>query len=122
MIQISYIKRIIDELKARGFRHRSWRNGILGTAIYIAHNNKTKVVVKSIEIPFSSTKRIADLVDEYFKKLQSLLKGIIASYGNIQIFLPGGGSIPIPEWFVNWCRENGVKIEVCDSDFLPEID
>ena len=120
MIQVNFIKHIIDQLKARGFRHKRWRNGDLGTAVYIQgpHPKHAKVVVKSIEIP---PRTIGSSVDEYFKKLQAILKGLTAAIGPIQLFLPGGGSIPIPEWFKNWCIDNEVEISICNPDRVPEI-
>ena len=123
MIQVNFIKHIIDQLKASGFRHKRWRNGVLGTAVYIQgpHPKHAKVVVKSIEIPPRTVKQIGSSVDEYFKKLQAILKGIIAAIGPIQLFLPGGGSIPVPEWFENWCKDNQISIEICSTDHLPII-
>jgi hypothetical protein len=33
-----------------------------------------------------------------------------------KIVFRGGGTIPIPDWFKDWCRENGIDIEILDPD------
>jgi hypothetical protein len=92
MIHINYAKHLIDELKKQGYRHKSWRRGACGSTVLVGRPiQRVKVVIKSIEVPPPSKQPLSTSVDDYFKKLQSLIAGIINSLGTADIFLPGGG-------------------------------
>lgn len=122
MIQVNYTKNVIEELNQRGYKHKKWRHGALGSAVYIGTpHQKPKVVIKTIEVPPPSIQPLHASVDDYFRRLQSLLVGIISALGPVDLFLPGGGSIPVPSWFQDWCRDNQVHIEICEGDRLPRI-
>ena len=94
-----------------GYNKRPWRQGKLGVKVY-EKNNKAIVLIPTIEIqpPFICSQSKA--VDDYFTELKKLLTGLNNKFKLTDIFLPGGGTIPIPEWFSDWCKQNGIKIHL----------
>ena len=56
-------------------------------------------------------------IDEVFKNLIETIKRFDAK----EIFLPGGGDILIPEFFEDFCRENGISIHIITIELLREF-
>jgi hypothetical protein len=55
-------------------------------------------------------------VDDWFKDLQRDIEKLRKKSISIKkIIFSGGGSIPIPQWFLKWCAEMGILIEVVDA-------
>jgi hypothetical protein len=50
---------------------------------------------------------------ELLNGLEAALRGGIAFS---KIVFRGGGDIPVPDWFRDWCKKNGVEIEICDPE------
>ena len=66
--------------------------------------------------------RIRDNVDDVFEQIK---KGIIESKKKRgcfpgKILLQGGGNLPIPEWFKDWCKENNIVLQILDAESILE--
>ena len=55
-----------------------------------------------------------DLIDDWFKQIRDILTELKNRIGMIDVAFHGGGTIPIPDWFRNWCKQEGIIIFVND--------
>ena len=57
------------------------------------------------------------LIDVWFRQLREILERLNERFGKITLALEGGGDVPVPNWFMDWCADQGIKIEflACDS-------
>jgi len=51
-----------------------------------------------------------DLLDVWFRQLTDILTSLKSSHGEVAIAFEVGGTIPIPDWFRDWCRDNDIQI------------
>jgi len=109
MIQIDTIEILLKRFKNRGWR----QNGgyaIRGNPRVLECNGIRMAVVKPIKIdPF---KILQDEIDNFFRSLIN----IILKNGIKDVFLPGGGTIPIPQFFLDFCNENGINIHIVTNE------
>ncbi len=109
MIQIDVMEVLLKRLKNRGWK----QNGgyaIRGNPRVLERYGKLIAVVKPIKIdPF---KVLQDEIDKFFRSLID----IINKNGIKNVFLPGGGTIPIPKFFLDFCKENGINIHVVTNE------
>jgi hypothetical protein len=101
-------------------KNRGWRqNGgyaILGNPRVLGRKGKQIAVVKPIKIdPY---KILQDEIDNFFR---SLIK-IILKNGIMDVFLPGGGTIPIPQFFLDFCNENGINIHIITNENIDQFE
>ncbi|GAA4074087.1 hypothetical protein GCM10022389_19540 [Flavobacterium cheonanense] len=114
MIQIDLIEILLKRLKSTGW--------IQNGGYAIRENPRVLdrfgiriAVVKPIRIdPF---KILQDEIDKFFTSLISIIK----KNGIKNIFLPGGGPIPIPQFFLDFCRENGINITVVTDENIDSL-
>ena len=90
-------------------KYKNWKqNGgyaIRGNPRVLERSGRHIAVVKPITI---DPKKLQEEVDKFFKSLID----IIRKNGIKDVFIPGGGTIPIPQFFLDFCRENGINIHV----------
>ena len=55
-----------------------------------------------------------DLIDDWFRQIRDILIELKNQLGKINVIFQGGGTIPIPNWFRDWCKRNGIIITVMD--------
>jgi len=55
-----------------------------------------------------------DLLDDWFQQIRDILTELKNQLGKIDVTFQGGGTIPIPKWFRDWCAQNGITITVID--------
>lgn len=118
-LSTSIAKHIEDILKRTDFIRRPWRRGIAGTRVY-ERAKRAVVVVPTIEIVPPCVRPVEQSVDDYFKKLRDVLAGLSKKWNVSDLFLPGGGSIAIPSWFMEWCDANGIRVHVMDPDQMAD--
>jgi len=115
MIQIDTIEILLKRLKNRGWR----QNGgyaIRGNPRVLERNGIRIAVVKPIKIdPF---KILQDEIDNFFRSLIN----IILKNGIKDVFLPGGGTIPIPQFFLDFCNENGINIHIVTNENVDQFE
>jgi hypothetical protein len=114
MIQIDVMEVLLKRLKNRGWR----QNGgyaIRGNPRVLENYGEQIAVVKPIKIdPF---KVLQDEIDKFFRSLIN----IINKNGIKNVFLPGGGTIPIPQFFLDFCKENGINIHVVTNENIDQF-
>ena len=63
--------------------------------------------------------KVATTIDDAFQELLKGLDSLSSTYGFPEkIIFQGGGKMPLPEWFVSWCMENDIKIEILDPQVI----
>jgi hypothetical protein len=115
MIKINVMRTFLNRLKDRG-----WKNIIVkwytdNDNQVLRRGEKNIIVIDSINV--DSSVDIKPQIDEVFKNLIETIKRFDAK----EIFLPGGGDILIPEFFENFCRENGISIHIITIELLREF-
>lgn len=94
----------------KGYTCREW-DSENGKRVYYKKGSDAVIVIPKITVKSSSP---AD-IDTLFKKIQAELQDILNKGFNISdLYLPGGGTIPLPDWFKNWCLKNGIRIHMMD--------
>ena len=110
---------VTDKL-LKGFKNRGWmQNG--GYAIRdnprVLESSGVKIaVIMPIKIDPFRGQQVE--IDKFF---QSLIN-IILKNGIKDVFLPGGGTIPIPQDFLDFCREHGINIHVITIENIYKFD
>lgn len=77
--------------------------------------DEKKIGVEQINV--DPTGDIRAQFDGFFKNLIEL----IMKTDSKDIFLPGGGDIPVPDFFMEFCRNYGVNIHIISIDTLKEF-
>lgn len=55
------------------------------------------------------------LIDDWFRQMQDVLRDLKKRFGGVNVFFKGGGTVPIPDWFRDWCNREGINITVGDG-------
>lgn len=119
LILIDNSEILLKRMKINGWK----QNGgyaIRGNPSVLEKGNDRLIVVKPIRIdPF---KVLKDEIDKFFESLKRII-GKLKSLGkNISgVYLPGGGTIPLPKWFSDFCKENGVEILIYNDENVLKI-
>jgi hypothetical protein len=105
---------LADSLKKQGRKYVFPKNRSLGISIH-ANGKDAVVIVPSIK--FRPSRKI-NTVGDFFK---SLIDEISKHHNRFvsQVFIQGGGSIPIPKDFLDWCQERNIKVTVFTQDDRP---
>jgi hypothetical protein len=108
-IHIDRAKQLVDELSKRGW----WRLGHQTFDSYPYYMCNKYAISITQNIRLNPSKSIDENIDRYFKRAMSR----IAKYGVRKFIVFGGGSgIPIPQYFIDYCKQNGVQIELVSDD------
>ncbi len=115
MIQIDTMEILLNRLQDRGWlQNRGYTQR--GNPRVLERNGTRIAVIKPIKIdPF---KGLATEVDKFFR---SLIK-IIQKNGIKDIYYPSGGTIPLPQFFLDYCRENGINLHGVTLDTLDQVE
>lgn len=57
-----------------------------------------------------------DLLEDWFRQLQDILKALKDRFGSIDVALNAGGTVPVPDWFSDWCQQMGIQIRLIESN------
>ncbi len=109
MIMIDIMEVLLQRLKKSGWK----QNGgyaILGNPRVLDRSLSRIAVVKPIKI--NPYKILQEEIDKFFHSLI----GIVIKNGIKHIFLPGGGDIHIPQFFFDFCRDQGINYNIVNSD------
>jgi len=109
-LQINYIRVLHKILLNNGWPSSGMRYARLGLFI---HNNIALVLPLDID----PRNPIQTQVDTLFQNLITALNKNKVT----DIYFQGGGTIPIPDFFRNFCRENGIKIHIVTDENFTEI-
>lgn len=113
-IAASYLNVVEEDLRRRGYRHRSWRRGALGSRVWMRESGPGVVTLRGIELPAGALD--PGIIDRYFRKLREFLEGLVKKQAISEIVFQGGGSIEVPEWFRDWCTERQIGIHVATAE------
>jgi len=108
---------IVPTIAERGFSGSAMGPGIpyegmTGTLMQMIHHQAKPIYVA----PFFPSLNGADphshssLLDSWFKQIQKILAHLKLRLGGVDIAFFGGGMIPIPAWFQDWCKQEGIQI------------
>jgi len=115
MIQIDVMDELLKRLKNSGWK----QNGgyaIRGNPRVLERSGIRIAVVKPIKVdPF---KILEDEIDKFFRSFIDIL----TKNGIRDLFLPGGGTIPIPQFFLDFCRENGINIHIVTNENMNQFE
>ena len=114
-LSISFWKYLIGKLTHNGYRYRRWNYPIFGARVYEKNGNGV-VVITTIDIPPSNIQPIGHSIDDYFRRLQKVLNDLGKVLHLSDVYFAGGGNIPIPDWFRDWCNCNGIHLHIIDTD------
>ena len=116
MLNPSFRKYFEDILKQAGYNFKpSQYYNLQGIRIFVG-SKRVIVVVSSLEIPPAKVRNITQSIDDFFKRLRDLLVRHNKRSVVTDLVLPGGGCVPIPEWFKDWCKQNGISLHVLDAE------
>ncbi len=115
MIKINVMRTFLNRLRDRGWKNLSVR-GYTDKDIQVLRRGDQSIIgVENVNVDAS-----ADLglqIDELFKNLIELIKRTNTK----EIFLPGGGEIPVPDFFKEYCRANGIEIQFVSIESYRDI-
>lgn len=120
-INVSFTKHIKEVLKSSGFKYIRWNFNKLGTRVYIK-GKRAVVVIPTVEISPPYVAPIQQSIDAYFNDLRNFLIGLSKEHKITDIFFSVGGKIPLPQWFSDWCNQNGINVHILGADDPGNID
>jgi len=115
MIQIDTMEILLNRLQDKGWV-QNWGYTQRGNPRVLEKYGIRIAVIKPIKIdPF---KQLGPEIDKFFR---SLIK-IIEKNRIKDVFYPNGGTIPLPQFFLDYCRENGINIHGVTLDTLDQAE
>ena len=115
MIQTHVINTLLERLRVKGWK----QNGgyaIRGNPRVLGKGGRTIIVVLPVNI--DPQEGVNSQVDDFFRSLMKIADKLTST----DVFLPEGGSIPVPPFFIDFCKGLGIKIHYVDIDSLPKYD
>ena len=104
MIQLHVIPTFLNRLRDRGWKNISVRGFTNQETQVLVKGQRTVLVIEQINIDASVD--ILSQINDYFHQLMSQIK----KHGtNIELFLPGGGDIELPDFFREFCEEEKIR-------------
>ena len=62
----------------------------------------------------------AVLVHSWFKQIQDILRELKDRHGPVDVAFMSGGNVPIPDWFWDWCAQEGITILIIEPPSNPD--
>lgn len=114
MIRINIMRSFINRLRDAGWKNINVRSHTSLDNQVLKRGEKTIVCIEQIQLDGSlDFKPQIEGLFNHFKEL-------IRRSGSHDIFLHGGGEIPIPDFFEEYCRNNGIKIHLISFENIDE--
>jgi hypothetical protein len=115
MIEINVMRTFLNRLRDRGWKNINVR-GYTDKDIQVLRRGDQSIIgVENINVDASVDIRLQ--IDELFNNLIEIIKRTDAK----EIFLPGGGEIPVPYVFKEYCRVNGIEIHFVSMESYRDI-
>jgi len=115
MIKINVMRTFLNRLRDRGWKNISVR-GYTDKDIQVLRRGDQSIIgVENINVDASVDIRLQ--IDELFNSLIEIIKRTDAK----EIFLPGGGEIPVPDFFDEYCRANGIEIQFVSMESFRDL-
>lgn len=106
MIRVNVIKSILNRLKDRGWKSIPFRGYTNPDVVFLKRLNQTIIGVQNINIDASGN--IMPQIEVFFSRLIELIKRTNTKI----ILLPGGGDVPIPDFFTESCEQYNIEIHL----------
>ena len=121
MIYFSIITKISEILKNRGWKWKPIKNrrGLKGIEVLGGPMNQGTILVSGIVLPRFKNESIKEQIENYFENLKKEIQKQQPLKIRSIIF-QGGGVIPIPKDFKDWCKQMGVEIVILDNYNIPD--
>jgi hypothetical protein len=103
MIQLHVMTIFLNRLRDRGWKNISVRGFTNQETQVLVKGQRTVLVIEQINIDASVD--ILSQINDYFYELMNQIK---RNGTNIELFLPGGGDIQLPDFFRQFCEENNI--------------
>lgn len=116
MIRINVMRPFLNRLRDRGWRNIHLRGFTDGDHQILRRGNVNIVAVENIYADPSVD--VGPQMDDLFNRLIETLQRAEAK----EIFLPGGGDVPIPGFFRDFCRERGVRIHILSVESFRDFE
>ena len=114
MLRINIMRSFINRLRDAGWKNINVRSHTSLDNQVLKRGEKNIVCIEQIQLDGS-----LDLKPQ-IEGLFNHFKELIRRSGSHDIFLPGGGEIPIPGFFEEYCRNNGIKIHLISLENIDE--
>jgi hypothetical protein len=110
MIIIDLTQVVLERLRNRGWKENMGYT-LKNNPRVLKKDGKRIAVVGALRLKGSSG--IADQVDTFFVKMEKIL----TKHNDIkEVHIQGGGRIPVPPSFIEFCKANGIKISFFDHE------
>jgi hypothetical protein len=104
LVDVDFTQTLLKNLKKSGWKQVGGYS--LGNPKVLERSGKRIAVARPIRI--DPSKVLRDEIDKFFKSL----KNIVEKNAIKDVFLPGGGTIPLPQFFLDFCKEHNINIHV----------
>jgi hypothetical protein len=117
MIYFSIITKISEILKNRGWKWKPTKNrrGLRGIEVLEGPRKQGTILVPGIVLSQTKNNSIQEQIEKYFEDLKKEIQRQLPLKIRSVIF-QGGGVIPIPKDFRDWCKQMGIEIVVFYHD------
>jgi len=92
------------------------QEGMTGTLMRMIHQKANPIYVAPSfpSLDGADPNSRSSLLDSWFKQIQSILSTLKSRLGAVDIAFAGGGTIRIPDWFRDWCKQQGINIMIIE--------
>ena len=115
----SNIRNVEIDLIARGYVHRHWRRGVMGTRVF-AKDNERVVIVRNTGVDRHPPEDEVPTLENWFARLRLALEDLRKGARVTQLILFATGPVPAPQEFLDWCEGAGIKVQANEHAFPAE--
>jgi hypothetical protein len=115
LVEIDTTYSLLQKLKQNGWKQNSGY-ATLDKVRVLSRNGVNIAVVKPIKV--DPSKDLSSEIDRFFRTLMA----IILKNGISDVFLPGGGTIPLPPFFEDFCKKHRIKIHVVTRENIDHFE
>ena len=112
---------LYSELTYQGFNPISTGAGLshggMNGNLFRDPKNKACPVFAAPSLPYlnlDDSGLFRELMDDWFKQIRDILTDLKGRFGDVDIAFESDGTIPIPDWFKEWCRKEGIGIRLIE--------
>jgi hypothetical protein len=113
LVDVDFTQTLLKTLKKSGWKQVGGYS--LGNPKVLERSGKRIAVVRPIRI--DPSKVLLDEIDKFFKSL----KNIVEKNAIKDVVLPGGGTIPIPQSFLDYCKKHNIHIHILTLENVNEL-
>lgn len=111
-----------DWLKGKGYVDVPWPPARRIPAQVLDGARGTVVVVRPGIRLDPQAGNVDQQVGDYFGRLRKMLEGLKSKRPVRHLVFQGGGTVPIPDRFRDWCESQGIRIHIIDPENPSALD